>query len=393
LAGIFPQGVIEELSDSLVELRFSDRWADDCIELIRKDTDRISLHHRRIESIDLKQAANLEKLEIIQLTENSLTSIDLRPLSKCKHLKSLDLSYNKLESLDLYPLLHCIDLENLNLEGNPLINLDTSPLYFCRRLKHVGLPPMKQRDGGLMNGEGHGHLGRITASVYNFHRSLGIPPWTFLKKPKPPSLERLIGTMGRQGVWRLLIEALEALGAIDRYSLTNCMLQDLGMEELAAFDGDPERIVELIPIDELSEQEEYSLVYGGVIELLRESLEQGRSTLFLDIDKLSTTAGSILIPLILKKREEEMEEIMLSKRKGRISLRPLWMTAYGYEVLKALRMGHYTNETGFEKIRRSIDKLGFKIRLMDQSTKMHLPPDVFTSKFSQGLKRRVFESK
>ena len=87
-------------------------------------------------------------------------------------------------------------------------------------------------------------------------------------------------------------------------------------------------------------------------------IESGAPTFFIDIDQLSTNSAASMIPMILEKRKQELEnavEYILNKY---AYLDNLWMTAYGFRVLKALGMKRSTDMRGLQKVRKSLLELG-----------------------------------
>lgn len=167
-------------------------------------------------------------------------------------------------------------------------------------------------------------------AVLNFHRSRGIPHWAYIRNPKPPRFERVLETLGRDGVRRLVIKASNATDQKNHYALANELIEAIGMGELAAYDGNPANIAMLTPKEEMTIEEERHSIYMGLNRLIEKPLKNGGSTLFLEVDRLAATPASVLIPLILRRREEEIQKTVLYIRGDRISLRPLWMTVYGF---------------------------------------------------------------
>lgn len=80
---------------------------------------------------------------------------------------------------------------------------------------------------------------------------------------------------------------------------------------------------------------------------------------------------------ILELRAEEMRGLTLRTNdpdrvtsndalrwKMGIDLRPLWLTAYGYEVLSAMGLGFQCRLAQFERVSEEFKRLGFPIRLV-----------------------------
>ena len=71
----------------------------------------------------------------------------------------------------------------------------------------------------------------------------------------------------------------------------------------------------------------------------------------------------VLAPEILELRKAEMEEVRVLKMNDLYGLRCLWLTAYGFEILSALKMNLHTNQDGLHQIQRALDKLGYELKI------------------------------
>jgi hypothetical protein len=100
-----------------------------------------------------------------------------------------------------------------------------------------------------------------------------------------------------------------------------------------------------------------------MVKVLEEQLEQGGSTLYFDVESLSTTRGSVLIPLLLKQRECEMKNVTLFNNKGRLDLLPLWVTGYGSQILKALNLGRWVSSDRLPDIEEALNKINHEVAI------------------------------
>ena len=74
------------------------------------------------------------------------------------------------------------------------------------------------------------------------------------------------------------------------------------------------------------------------------------------------------IKTIIDLRRDEMEHIYILKTLDTIDLRPLWLTAYGFQVLSGLKLGLECSEEEFEMVQNAIQKLGFEIEVREDKS-------------------------
>jgi hypothetical protein len=98
-----------------------------------------------------------------------------------------------------------------------------------------------------------------------------------------------------------------------------------------------------------------------MVKLLEAQLERRGSTLYFDLDLLSTTPGSVLLPAVLKRRENEMQELILYDFSGRIDLFPLWLTSYGHQILTALGLKRFVHKSQLLEINKALKKINHEI--------------------------------
>ena len=65
---------------------------------------------------------------------------------------------------------------------------------------------------------------------------------------------------------------------------------------------------------------------------------------------------------MLRLRRREMYRLIISKIDDNYDLTPLWLTAYGHQILNLLGYGLTCSETQFEKIRTLIGDMGFSLQ-------------------------------
>ena len=92
-------------------------------------------------------------------------------------------------------------------------------------------------------------------------------------------------------------------------------------------------------------------------------LESEGASIFLDIELLKETCLAKHVPRILEQRAEEMEKTWVNKQGGQFDLRYLWLTAYGFEILRSLGVGLFVSARELERIVSTCKRLGFNLQV------------------------------
>ncbi len=315
----------------------------------------------------------------IDLSAHVIERIDLSPISECLQLETLDLSGNQLKSLDLHPIESCKNLRTVNLSSNHLSRIDLWPLQKCRRLwdidlSHnwlvsVNITPVVDRAVTILNQEIPISIDYIYKYVYEpleFYKNIYLSG----RPDKHTSRFLNIRWLGyknqyRYDKWSLFKSRLEPIiSRIDSdfwFHLQKGLLEGMDMRALAGFDGNPHEILNTVN-DNLSFSDAYSAVYEGVVNLLEKQIVGGGPTIFLDIEDFKKTSASRLISLIVAERQKEIEHTRIPLYGNKASLRPLWFTAYGVEILQALEQGLETDLKELAQVKASFSKVGIRIK-------------------------------
>lgn len=314
------------------------------LEWVRKldHIERLYVAASRLKKLDLSPLNRCSWLTHLDVSENFLTEIDLSPLKNCSRLETLDLSHNKLRSLDLEPLRHCSRLRYLYLQDNSLKKVNIAPLYDLRNLEKVVVATTNTRyPTPLVSISPDNPPPNLNDVIYSLSFRNNRPPWlegmksvdTIKMRWQPYS--KLVAKHGWKVVRDHLLAAWIKAPKEQDFHAQQIFLKNLGLSELACYDGSISDILELVPTSG-SYLDGIETIRSGLISLLTEQLELGGSTLFFDIDKLSTTAGVVLVPLILEQREKELRKLVLYQYNERVNLMPMWMTGFGFNILRAV---------------------------------------------------------
>ena len=103
-------------------------------------------------------------------------------------------------------------------------------------------------------------------------------------------------------------------------------------------------------------------IRGELTKLLKEQVIQGGPTHFFDINEMQEIPElAVHVPRILELRKEEIQGITLIDRDGVIDLKPIIMTAWGFELVHALGLGLETDSEGCDAIQRKLYELDLEI--------------------------------
>ena len=172
-------------------------------------------------------------------------------------------------------------------------------------------------------------------------------------------------------------------------------LETIGVGELYDCDLDVFPILERIPpgSDFVDVQ---TFLQHAVVETLLEKLDEGCTTILLDIDKMDGTPAAVLIPRIHELRAKEMHNIsipvlgteliiydihmneigseIIPGQGESVLLRELWFTSLGHETLSKLNFDRRTTLKGFERIQSDFKKSSIKYQLRRVKEESNLKP-------------------
>jgi len=350
---------------------FDERTSD--LEWVReiKDPFRIDISANRLTKVDLSPLSSCRKLDYLSLGDNRLKSLDLSPLESCKRLRNLDLSHNYLKEIDLSPLSGCENLTYLYLQENIFKKVNIAPLFQLENLSIavIQLTHRAPRPKVVIDSLMSSSPPNLNDVVYGYliERKAGfVPKWLYNKDSdveyEPQTYKELVKKFGWDGVKKHLTAVSKSLRIGDEFKTQQLLLTALGIPELACYDGHLRDLVKLLP-DSGSYDDGIITFRSEIVRVLENQLKQGRSTLYFDVDALSTTSGSVLIPLLLKQRNREMEKVTLFVNKGRIDLLPLWITGYGSKILSALNYGRWVPAAYLPEIEKALATVNHEVTI------------------------------
>ena len=323
---------------------------------------RIDISSNWLTKVDLSPLESCSDLEYLSLAVNKLERVDLTPIQECKRLRHLDLSHNRLTTVDLTPLAGCRDLVYLYMQENMFNTVNIAPLLQLKQLTtaviqmtHHNIRPKLVIDSYMSNIPPN--LNDMLFAFFTNRITGFVPDWLYDKNTEieysPKSYRELVAEFGWAKVKQHLLALSMKLKIGVEFAAQKILLEAFGMPELACFDGRVREIVKALPTSG-SYDDGVSQLYSQMVILLETQLKKGGSTLYFDMDALSTTPGSVLIPSILSRREVELQEVVLFDRSGKVDLFPLWLTSYGNKILTALGVKRYVPNSRISEINKAL---------------------------------------
>ncbi len=187
------------------------------------------------------------------------------------------------------------------------------------------------------------------------------------------TIERIVNQENWGALVRLVGPLSDELDQVEKMHLQTTLLKLLGLEEYRGVTLD---IIQLLR--SMKHESDFSHAVESLREILFEQLtkqvSEGGMTHFVDIDWLSNNELAVHIPAVIATRKAEMDSVAIQKRNGMYDLRPLWVTAYGFELLTALGLGLETDDEGLKSIQRSLDNVDLRLRIVVRKWSIRWPP-------------------
>jgi hypothetical protein len=356
----------------------------------------INLFKTQLQSIDLTPLSNCSSLDTISLSGNQINSIDLSPLSACENLGTIDLANNQLQSIDLSPLSKCFNLRYLDLDWNALESIDLAPLAHCHNLWDIDLSynsPLKQVD--------------VTPIIFTpalqrvfVNESIQITSWVedpYIRDWSPLRVDSTVGEVEARlsidppapaGSWELLYRIAHITDS-PSMPIQVYLLRSLGLESFGFLDGDILKLLRTIP-PKTPMESAVKIVKTALIELISHQIDQGGTTIGLDVEGLKEI-GEIArrIDKIAELRDAEMKKARVLDSHP-LYLDPLWLTAYGYSLLRSLGMNEAPERHETDEVKAAFREIGFDLSLeyVDWDTFWE---KVKESPVSEELKKYIFD--
>ncbi|TFG26537.1 hypothetical protein EU528_14255 [Candidatus Thorarchaeota archaeon] len=157
------------------------------------------------------------------------------------------------------------------------------------------------------------------------------------------------------------------------YHFLQCLVASLDMSWLGFLDGNPIEHLEYIVtrIDHLFGRD---TILSYVSENIYRQIDSEKTTIQLDLG-MAIENGEFAkrVEKVLAKRKREITEVEVVIEGQLVNLKNLWLTSYGFSVLKALDVGTSCNLGTFYTIEREFAKSDITIRTTTESPQDYLP--------------------
>lgn len=260
------------------------------LELLRNGENlrQISISGSDVSNIDFSPLSICSQLQLFAILDSTTTSVDLSPLSSCIHLQTMSLWDNCLTHLDLSPIRFCTELKCISLDGNNISELNLSPLSSCILLETLNVSDNSLTELDLRPLQSCRNLTIYDSDVF----------------PKNSISFRGIKAHHTQFHWHICGYA-PILNILDAFEDTSFDMRDVAVRFHQRETSDD--FFRRKFLSDLRCAYESNSEFDGI----QQYLDRGGSTALFDIDDMSTTGASILIPQILELREKEKQQILM----------------------------------------------------------------------------------
>ncbi|MHA1883315.1 MAG: leucine-rich repeat protein [Candidatus Thorarchaeota archaeon] len=300
--------------------------------------------------IDLTPLAECPNLRIFTL--KGFRNVDFNPLRNCTSLETVRIQHGDLSEIDLSILSNCLLLREIDLSENPLRTIDLGPLgatnvqvttgtFICERKGDTVHPTVVT----LLSEKGHPELEHQRGEVRRTVRFYDIP----VKITSIQTIEAYYNTLkqNEEPLWKIL-------------HLIQCVPTTIGMKHTGLLDADPDRFLRDI-FQLAQEPESVTMIQERYVEALCTQIDQGGTTIGIDLEDDPPPEIMVRIDKILALREEEMRRVNVSMEDGIVDYHPLWSTAHGCRVLTSLRKTLKDDKNGFKEVEIALSNAGYKI--------------------------------
>jgi hypothetical protein len=178
---------------------------------------------------------------------------------------------------------------------------------------------------------------------------------------------------------------LKKMSPLHWFGAQRGLMHGLDLSVISGYDGDPRLLLEEA-VAKMSFEDARQAIFDAAVRLVQNQLETGGPTLFLDVEGMKNTSASKLIPLIVEKRSEEIENIILPVKGSKVDLRPLWLTHYGFNILSVADMRFTTDLAGLRMLQKSFSELDMILKTEDVTQL----DESYTSSYTTSMQEHIF---
>lgn len=342
-----------------------------------KNLQSLYLERNDMPDIDLRPLENCETLDTISFKNNCLRSIDLTPLKSCTNLKEIYLDYNELDSIDLDPLASCINLRKISLRKNQLRSINLLPLSKCSSFEELDIEHNNLTDVDLTPLCACHNLSKLKLTDGNsLNLRFSINAWAPLRAI--------------------------AAGSFNQIQTQYVLFNNLHLLKFGMIDSPILNEISNIPPDTPIEKARED-VKKILIQKMCDQIDAGGTTIGLEIDDIIKEGISadliIRAQKVVDLRKEEMNRVAVTWNQDiwegravvespndgpdKYDLRPLWLTAYGNRILRALEMQQRTDGDSLKGISDACKKIGHDLEIFSYLEDDYLLPTEMSSQLQK----------
>ncbi len=336
----------------------------------------LSLQHNQLIEIDLGPLSSSCDFTDVYLSDNELEHIDLSPLKSMNGLMIVELHNNRLRNIDLSVFLGKENLVSLTLSENELEEIDLSPLVFCRRLVRVPL-----RGNNLTSVDLTPLLPCYRMREYEVDSSMKAVSWLNPESFSCAANFILRDKVGRTTLtshvpdlaWTILRIVLDMLFEHEesgrRY--TGWCKQDIQFDTLRVLDldylGFPDldlpTLLRSIRVRATLESAR-SNIKTKILSWLTNHIDKGGTAFGLNLERAKSDGEiAIRIEKLVEQRKSELISVSIPVVGEKVDLRPIWLSAWGFEILRSLELGLETDLQGVEQIKEAFKELDIELHM------------------------------
>jgi hypothetical protein len=330
-----------------------------------KQLRKLHLDGNQLVTIDLTPLSSCPQLEELRLDWSLLEEVDLTPLSSCEQLKSLLIGSNPIRDVNLYPLATCPQLEEVGFNRTYLNTVDITPLVACPHLKDIWAHH-GTRDDLCITFLSESTVDEVADFRFRTIYSRSEPRDIYLREYDVP-----VPIRNLDPIRTLYPIVREYEPDWKRLHLVQCISEIVGVEWLGFLDIDTKKFEVILY------EEDTSKITSWLVEEFCKQLDKDGTTVGADLGRIKDNSNpeiALRLPDMLELRRREIDEIILkiNKDDNAVNLEPLWLTAYGFQILSEMELDLSCTIPQFDQVRRVISEADISIEA-SETTETNYP--------------------
>ena len=386
-------GNISQPKRGTITVRYYDEGGKETATYIHQDEVHVECSNEGITNIKLDQFSSFPKMQKLSLNGNPIDELDLSAFVDFHNLEELDV--DGMTNLVIDPMFKFVDwspaLVNLRnriswqdyrITSRPKytgtdyylgwIHIETKFMTALSRMNKMKY--MLQM--GMLFGLGLSHLAAFDGELLELavDRSKRSHPVMLMSRMQDDiesiieNIENGIDVYNKENSKspyniQGFIDGMKELSPSVRMRAQIAFIGGLGLPQLAGYDGNLVEVLESLSLPEDATMSKVTTrIQEVLIEKLKDQVAHKGPSLFMDMEKMVLTKAAPVAAFASQRKQSEIEETVLYED-ANIDLRPLWVTGWGYEILKALKCGLNIDRPRFERIRSAFERANLTLKM------------------------------